>query len=367
MGKKWDYDVPSIKHFEEMLRITKPGGYALIFGGARTFHRMAVNMEDAGWQLRDTIMWLYASGFPKSMDISKAIDKDKGLKREVIGRIQVTGTARASSIQGTKAAESGYEVHNTSIEITKPACEESEQWEGYGTALKPAFEPIIIAMKAVDKNYVNNAKEHGTSGINIDECRIGEDINRIEYCEEKKDENNGEIPYFVDTHALTRARWPANVIHDGSEECRDIFQEHFRAFLCSKPTKEEKEQGLEHFIGKKGHDVANRKEGSAGMNNPAAGRRGAKYKNTHPTVKPLNLMKYLATLVKMPNDASFILDPYCGSGSTVVACRTIGIRAHGFEREEEYVAIARARIDQPLEGEFKKWTWKKVDKQMKLF
>tara|TARA_B100000282_G_scaffold74423_1_gene50979 strand:- start:12389 stop:13624 length:1236 start_codon:yes stop_codon:yes gene_type:complete len=367
MGRKWDYNVPSVDMFKEMLRVTKSGGYALIFGGARTFHRMAVNMEDAGWELRDTMMWLYASGFPKSMNISKAIDKDLGLEREVVGRINLAGTGRAASSGVTTAAQDGYEIKRTEMEITKPACEESREWYGYGTSLKPAYEPIIVAMKPLDKSYVNNIRSTGIGGINIDECRIGEDFDRIEYCEEKMKQGNGEIPYFFDIHTLTRGKFPANVMHDGSDECRDIFREHFRAFLCSKPTKEEKERGLENFIGKKGHVVSNRKEGSRGMNNPAAGRRGGHYKNTHPTVKPLDLMRYLATMVKMPNDKSLILDPFCGSGTTVLACKSLGMKAHGFEREEEFVAIARSRIQQPLEGQFEKWTWKKVDKQMKLF
>jgi len=367
MGRKWDYDVPSVEVFKEMFRITKSGGYAFIFGGARTFHRMAVNMEDAGWVLRDTMMWLYASGFPKSMDLSKAIDKTKGLDREVVGRINLAGTGRGASSAVTTSAQGGYEIKNTDMKITKPNSELASQYHGYGTSLKPAYEPIIVAMKPNDKNFVNNIQEHGIGGINIDGCRIGEDFDRVEYCEEKMKENGGKVPYFFDIHSLERGKFPANIMHDGSKECKDIFQEHFRAFLCSKPTKQEKEEGLDNFIGKKGHEVSNRKEGSKGMNNPAAGRRGAKYKNTHPTVKPLDLMRYIATMVKMPNDEALVLDPYCGSGSTVLACKTLDIRCHGFEREEEFVAIGRSRINQPLKGEFKKWTWKKVDNQMKLF
>tara|TARA_R110001592_G_scaffold39314_3_gene129363 strand:- start:12804 stop:14054 length:1251 start_codon:yes stop_codon:yes gene_type:complete len=348
MGSRWDYDVPSVEHFAEMLRITKSGGYAFIFGGSRTFHRMAVNMEDAGWQLRDTMMWLYASGFPKSLNISKGIDKHLGLDRETIAHIKVsTGE------------------HNTQA-IDKPNSEQAHDFNGYGTGLKPAFEPIIIAMKPMTKTFVKHAIEDGVSGLNIDGCRIGQDVDLEKVA--KDNTVNDHLPLFdAANQDIQRARWPSNIMQDGSNHCDAIFGEHSRAFMCSKPSKEEKDRGLDGFKPTNGNEITNRKENSAGANNPRAGRRGSQYKNTHPTVKPVQLMAYLATMLKMPNDKSLILDPYCGSGTTLVACKHVGIKAVGFELSDEYAAIASARCDLPLEGELEKWRTQKDDNQLKLF
>ena len=150
MNKKWDYDVPSIESFQEMLRVAKPGAFLLCFGGSRTFHRMAVNIEDAGWEIRDTIMWLYGSGFPKSYNISKGMDKHFGAEREVVGqKKQASGSARFNQYRHGKY---NYD-YDSDKNITAPATPEAQLWDGYGTALKPAFEPIIVAMKPVDKNF----------------------------------------------------------------------------------------------------------------------------------------------------------------------------------------------------------------------
>jgi len=185
MGKKWDYNVPSIEAFEEMLRVAKPGAFLLCFGGSRTFHRMAVNIEDAGWEIRDTIIWMYGSGFPKSYNISKGIDKKFGAERAVIGQNRDILKKQAKALRedkrkiadsfnaGASDRNDGFKtIRGRTADITAPATPEAELWDGYGTALKPAFEPIIVAMKPVDKNFVNNALVHGVAGLNIDGSRI---------------------------------------------------------------------------------------------------------------------------------------------------------------------------------------------------
>lgn len=366
MGSRWDYDVPSVEHFAEMLRVTKPGGFAFIFGGSRTFHRMAVNMEDAGWQLRDTMMWLYASGFPKSLNISKGIDKELGLERETIAHIKMVGTARSTSSKSTTANTDGYKITRLTQQIDKPNSQAAQDFDGYGTGLKPAFEPIIIAMKPMTKTFVKHAIEDGVSGLNIDECRIGEDVDLEDVI--KGHTINGDLPTFDHTNEdIQRARWPSNVIQDGSDHCATIFGEHSRAFMCAKPSKAEKDKGLDGFKSTNGNEITNRKEDSAGAHNPRAGRRGSQYKNTHPTVKPVQLMAYLATMLKMPNDQTLILDPYCGSGTTLVACKHVGVKGVGFELSDEYAAIASARCGLPLDGALEKWRTQKDDNQLKLF
>lgn len=367
MGAKWDYDVPTVEHFAEMLRVTKPGGFAFIFGGSRTFHRMALNMEDAGWILRDTMMWLYASGFPKSLDISKEIDQYFGEERETVGYIKLNGTARGMSASKTTSATDGYEIKNKGQKITKPSHPIAKDFDGYGTGLKPSFEPIIVAMKPMTKTFVKHAIEDGVSGLNLDECRIGEDCDLVAVAESYR--QNGNIHTFENPmdENIQRARWATNIIQDGSEELQDILGEHSRAYMCSKPSKEEKEKGLEDFQATKGIDITNRKDDSAGSKNPRAGRRGEEYKNVHPTVKPLDLMAYLATMLKMPNDNSFILDPYCGSGTTLVACKHVGIKAVGIEINEQYAAIATARCGLELNENLAQWRTKKDENQLKLF
>lgn len=367
MGNKWDYDVPTVEHFAEMLRVTKPGGFAFIFGGSRTFHRIALNMEDAGWILRDTMMWLYASGFPKSLNIGKGIDAQLGLERETVGAIRLTGSAKGNAMKSAVGAK-GYEIKNTDQKITKPNSQAAQDFDGYGTGLKPAFEPIIVAMKPMTKTFIKHAIEDGVSGLNIDECRIGEDCDLVAVAEKATKENAGNTKVFDHLdNEIERARWPSNIIQDGSDELQGILGEHSRAFMCSKPSKEERDRGLNGFEDVAGNEITNRKEDSAGASNPRAGRRGSNYKNTHPTVKPLDLMCYLATMMKMPNDKALILDPYCGSGTTIMACRTVGVKAVGFELNEKYAAIASARSGLELTGELAKWRTMREDKQLKLF
>lgn len=316
MGKKWDYDVPSVEIWAECLRVLKPGGHLLAFAGTRTQHRMAVRIEDAGFEIRDMIAWVYGSGFPKSHDVSKAIDKAAGAEREVIG---VLPSSRG------KPSDSGFMMAEK-LE-TAPATEASRQWQGWGTALKPALEPITVARKPLIGTVAENVLAHGTGGLNIDGCRVDSDGEHIE---------RGEIDatYTTSAEGYTRpnrsmmthkpkersgpanelGRWPANLIHDGGEPA-ELLGDAARFFYCAKASKRDRDDG-----------------------------------NTHPTVKPTDLMRYLCRLVTPPN--GIVLDPFTGSGSTGKAAVLEGFQFIGIEREAEYVEIAKARIANINKGLF---------------
>ena len=311
MGKEWDggdiaFRTDTWKLAYDLL---KPGGYLLAFSASRNYHRMAVAIEDAGFEIRDQIMWIYGSGFPKSLNIGKAIDKRLGNEREVIGtRVSAFGDADGSETDDGRnlwGKESTKEV-----ELTKG----NSEYEGWGTALKPAHEPIVMARKPLEGSNVDNVLKYGTGGINIDECRIeGDDTG----AERKKvvrksrsgdgvwtNENSGmkaEGTEFAD--ADPRGRFPANVMHGGLET------EWAKYFYCPKTSKSER-------------------------NNAD--------KNTHPTVKPVELMKYLCRLVTPKGGV--VLDPFMGSGSTGMAAKDEGFDFIGIEKDEEYYKICESRI-----------------------
>jgi DNA modification methylase len=358
MGKKWDYDVPSVDVWVECLRVLKPGGHLLAFAGTRTQHRMAVRIEDAGFEIRDMIAWVYGSGFPKSLDVSKAIDKMDAAEEQQARRYRFTEWVRSTRItskqideatgtnmgghyttaasqpaimtrehleacrhllgevptwveqeadirsvesknfaerevvgqkivNGEEGTAGGYQNgiasvrgSNISIQrqinITAPSTDAAKQWQGWGTALKPALEPITVARKPLVGTVAENVLQHGTGAINVDGGRV------------------------------EGGRWPANFIHDGSEEATDLLKDSARFFYCAKASK------------------ADRGE------------------NHHPTVKPTDLMRYLCRLVTPPN--GIVLDPFNGSGSTGCAAVLEGFQYIGIEREAEYIAISEKRI-----------------------
>jgi len=367
MGKRWDYDVPSSEVWQEVLRVLKPGGHLLAFAGTRTQHRMAVRIEDAGFEIRDMIAWVYGSGFPKSLDVSKAIDKqrddseeihavvrwleqrrqDAGVSRSAVERhfgtqnigqalftITPGSTSRVATwdqwqelktllkfddsmdaevwrLNGNKGqpgkawfkrevikedkrfrngtsweAKSGMLANGEQdFSITAPATEAARQWSGWGTALKPALEPITMARAPVSGTVAANVLEHGTGAINVDGCRVGDES----------------------------GRFPANLIHDGSDEVTGLFPEDdgesaSRFFYCAKAD--------------------------------ASERRNSK----HPTVKPVALMRYLVRLVCPAG--GLVLDPFAGSGTTIEAARLEHCRAIGIEREAEYCADILERLRQ---------------------
>ena len=382
MGKKWDYDVPSIELWQEVFRVLKQGGYLLSFAGTRTQHRMAVNIEDAGFEIRDMIAWVYGSGFPKSHNIGKAVDKLQGSEREIIGSEQKPKPTYHSQNVG------GIIKEIDNIEITKG----NSEWEGWGTALKPALEPITMARKPFKTTVAENALKNGVGGINIDGCRVenkeGKPIfnkrNDLGGSSFKGGSNRtGEITYD--------GRFPANFIHDGSDEVKDLFpytkngainmtkhsagKENIynlgvkrsdksiggsrtvdsgsasRFFYCAKASKKDRNEGLEDF-----DDVKVNKMGSFGnqaevIQSDGAKRKGDKgsaiMKNTHPTVKPTDLMRYLVRLVTPKN--GIVLDCFMGSGSTGKACALEGFEFVGIDLDKDYCEIAKARIDKALE------------------
>ena len=363
MGKSWDatgiaYDV---NLWRECLRVLKPGGHILAFSGSRTYHRMAVAIEDAGFEIRDQIMWVYGSGFPKSLDVSKAIDKQAGAEREILSSYQ-THDIRNAGLMEKKGA--------IAVNVTAPATDAAKRWEGWGTALKPAHEPIVLARKPLIGTVANNVLQHGTGALNIDGCRI-----------EAQDSFGGGAKAtsgFVDgyendgwTPGSPLGRWPANLIHDGSDEVLELFPDTkggtavrrksggntfggtspkppmedigygdsgsaARYFYCAKANKRDRNEGFDQLPEQ---DVHRYGAGIGEGHHPEA---PAKDRNHHPTVKPTELMRYLCRLITPPN--GIILDPFTGSGSTGKAAILEHFQFIGIEQQPDYITIAKARI-----------------------
>jgi site-specific DNA-methyltransferase (adenine-specific) len=343
MGKSWDstgvaYDV---KMWQECLRVLKPGGHLLAFGGSRTYHRLACAIEDAGFDVRDQIMWVYGSGFPKSHNISKAIDKAAGAEREVIGQKLHARKGVASAEERTTIGAGAFGEARMG-DITTPATDGAKQWDGWGTALKPAHEPIVLARKPLDGTVANNVLKHGVGGINIDGTRV--------YATDSfgggAKGTSGFAAGYTDegwVAGSSLGRFPANFIHDGSDEVNELLGDAARFFYCAKASKAERNAGLDEFENKSAGEVTNRKEGSAGLQNPRAGAgRTTGNKNFHPTVKPIALMRYLVRLVTPPN--GLVLDPFAGSGSTLVAATIEKFDCIGIEMTDEYLPIIEARV-----------------------
>ena len=322
MGKQWDYDVPKVEIWKECLRVLKPGGHLLAFAGTRTQHRMAVNIEDAGFEIRDMVAWVYGSGFPKSHNIGKAVDKLQGNEREVVGYTLNNPDMRDI---GKKSKEtigidklSFGQVSNAKRQQTKITIGNSE-WEGWGTALKPALEPITLARKPFKGTVAANVLKWGTGGLNIDDCRVGTEtmVNRPAGNKEGGNSFNMSVtgmPQDVNS-TVSQGRFPANLIHDGSQMVLDVFPSGVsRFFYCAKASRKEREEGLE----------------------------SADTKNTHPTVKPIKLMRYLCRLITPPNGV--VLDPFMGSGSTGKAALKEGFEFIGMELDPDYIEIAMNRI-----------------------
>jgi len=304
MNKKWDHSVPSIKFWKEVLRVLKPGGHVLSFGGTRTYHRMAVAIEDAGFEIRDQIMWLYGSGFPKSHNISKAIDKKLDQPQQTTYKPNYKNNDFGKGMGGGKTDQT-----------TKPNSDLAKQWDGFGTALKPANEPIVLARKPLsEKTIVDNVLKHGTGGLNIDASRVGTELIQGGRSGRKDKSNfNASIGDKQEKH---QGRFPANIILD--EEAGNMLDKQSgsgcasRFFYCAKTSKSERNAGLT--------DVT----------------------NNHPTVKPIKLMQYLIKLVTPPKGV--VLDPFTGSGSTGVAAKVLGFGFIGMELDSYYFDIAKNRI-----------------------
>jgi DNA modification methylase len=357
MGKKWDYDVPSIEIWEQCLRVLKPGGHLLAFAGTRTQHRMAVAIEDAGFEIRDMIAWVYGSGFPKSLDVSKAIDKAAGAEREVVG--SKLGQPGYSAKKGGEVEWGGLRGDpSKECAITAPATPAAQHWEGWGTALKPALEPITVARKPFKGTVAANVLEHGTGAINVDGCRVG---TTVETWPKSRSYHSARGPKpraahgtgdgeTISTGDAPAGRWPANLIHDGSDEVVSLF-----------PSETGKSQGRGAYAsagkvygngkgliasqpGNSGELIGYGDSGSAArfFYCAKASKADRDDGNTHPTVKPTDLMRYLCRLVTPPGGV--VLDPFMGSGSTGKAAALEGFQFIGIERELEYMEIAKQRI-----------------------
>ena len=300
MGKKWDYDVPSVAIWEQCLRVLKPGGHLLAFAGTRTQHRMACRIEDAGFEIRDMIAWVYGSGFPKS--------------------------------------------HNL-----------EGDHKGWGTALKPALEPITMARKPFSSTVAANVIQYGTGAINVDGCRVKIDnddpIHKAVWTSRPSKIGLSGVGFVTsnkdgDRRACetSKGRWPANIIHDGSNEAALSLKSGARFFYTAKAAKDDRNDGCYHLEVKQ-------TTGGGGLGNPVSGAYGSEKapgNNHHPTVKPTMLMAYLCRLITQPGGT--ILDPFMGSGSTGKAATINGFRFIGIERDPEYHKISEARISNQHEG-----------------
>jgi|LULE01.1.fsa_nt_gb site-specific DNA-methyltransferase (adenine-specific) len=353
MGKEWDGgDIAFRKEtWELFMKVLKPGGHLLAFSGSRTYHRMAIAIEDAGFDIRDQIMWLYGSGFPKSLNIGKAVDKKQGNKREVIGTKEC---GYQVSISKTRK-EQGYRPNLTNATKEVIVDKGDTEFEGWGTALKPAHEPIVLARKPLsEKSIVENVLKHRTGGIHIDACRIkDENQNTERKTTKRKSRSEGGVwtndnsgmdntqNTFAD--ADPRGRYPSNVMHNGLQE------DWSRYFYCPKTAKAEKNKGLDDLPVK--DKVFNGKSSTSSKDMKGVEKKFTTEPsaNIHPTVKPVELMKYLCRLIT-PKGGT-ILDPFMGSGSTGIAAKDEGFDFIGIEKEKEYFDIAKQRISVPYKDQ----------------
>jgi site-specific DNA-methyltransferase (adenine-specific) len=380
MGKSWDSSgiAYSVELWTECMRVLKPGGHLLAFGGSRTWHRLAVAIEDAGFEMRDSIAWLYGSGFPKSMDISKAIDKAAGAEREVIGTKSVTRDLS----EGSWSDLHGIPNQATEVDLTAPATPEAIKWQGWGTALKPAFEPVVVARKPFKGTVASNVLEWGVGGLNIDGSRIG-----------RADGDNSSAGNRTATFGTqdtlsggdgsggweqnSGGRWPANIILDpytaelldeqsgqvgggnGAPITAGDFEKNgrygiakgattqsyadkggaSRFFYVAKASKKDRNEGLGELEAIR-HSDRDKADGVGG-DNPRNRTNEAK-QNFHPTVKPTSLMEYLIKLVTP--EGGTVLDPFTGSGSTGKAALLNGYQFIGIELTEEYLPIIEGRL-----------------------
>ena len=375
MGKEWDHGVPGSVFWVPALRVLKPGGHLLAFGGTRTYHRLVCAIEDAGFEVRDTIAWMYGSGFPKSLDVSKAIDKAArgfpqgthrvdpenpnagGFKtqRTEGKRSQTDKGQHFGAGPGSFMAEAGEPDRRA---ITDPA---AQRWAGWGTALKPAFEPIVVARKPLVGTVAANVLAHGTGALNIDACRVeptGETMDRDGEASRDRRYADRGATNFAATPGVrggaANGRFPANVIHDGSDEVLEVFTLAGPTSTTGKRSDRSREAvvkgtawGVDNH---KSREYANEPPGSAArfFYCAKASKQDRGVGNTHPTVKPVALMRYLVRLVTPPGGV--VLDPFTGSGSTGVACAAEGFRFLGVEREAAYVEIANRRCAEAWAG-----------------
>ena len=366
MGEGWDSAVPGPDYWRAIAKVCKPGALLAAFGGTRTWHRLVCAIEDAGWEIRDTLMWLQGQGFPKSADVGKLIDKAKGAQREVVGdKLDRPGYhLHEGKGNGCYGGGNGLHAPGTdarlcAAQITAPATALAKAWTGWAFALKPAWEPIILAMKPLDGTIAHNAETWGVAGMNIDACRIGDnpgykynaDHNgttfhgkqgeRIKQSAEKKGAQ------FIES---TKGRWPANLLLD--EEAAAQLDAQTGTLTSGKPSGRRK--GSSGDSGIYGSDANRTGSVLTGYGDTGGASRffycGKATKkergegNDHATVKPLALMDYLLTLLSTPT-GGVVLDPFAGSGSTLVAAKRLGRECIGVELDVHNCDIAVSRLN----------------------
>jgi site-specific DNA-methyltransferase (adenine-specific) len=378
MDKKWDSFGSDPQKYQEwcrlvgieIIRVLKPGAYLLTTSGTRTYHRLTCGLEDAGFEIRDCLGWCYASGFPKSHDISKGFDKGK--ERKVIGKknpmldnsIRKHGKDQTQMLAGKE--------YGGLIDITEPVTPLAKQWQGWGTGLKPAWEPIVIARKSFIGTVCENVERYGVGGVNIDACRIplleeretrkkwkessGQEIYRNKgqfdfYQEEKKPSNRKTT---LTEYYEKGGRWPSNLIRTepfGDDYDRFfVIPEHFPFIVVPKPSPSEKNKGCEELEKKPVECLQGNLDGTFNTNKVPS-----RQQNFHPTCKPINLMMHLIKLVTI--EGATVLDPFLGSGTTAIACELLGRNYIGIEKNPDYMVIAKKRVKawKRKDGNVLKW------------
>ena len=367
MGKGWDKEVPGVEFWTAIAEACKPGAMMMAFGGTRTFHRLGCAIEDAGWEIRDTLCWLYGQGFPKSLDISKAIDKAAGAVRRIIGKrsnayadSDCWGRPNSNSVGkswgvGNGKPSTDQDGHGSTF-VTAPSTAAARQWNGWGTVLKPAWDPIILAMKALDGTFAANGLAHGVAGLNVDGGRIGvtKDIPVRKHPPPRPTGYRGGWKRPCETDSGLNAnigRWPANVALD--EDAAAMLDEQSGEQKDGNATLSTK--GGMFTFGGRDHPFASY-GGSGGASRffytakASRSDRGGRF-NTHATVKPTELLRWLLTLLATPTGGT-CLDPFAGSGSTVVVCKALGRKCIGIELIERYCEIAAKRLQGETAGMF---------------
>lgn len=359
MEKSWDSEVPPVSVWNALLRACKPGAYLLAFGGTKTFHRQACNIEDAGWEIRDTISWLYGEGFPKGIDISKAIDNELGVERPVVGEKQNLHRGRHADHRF------GYANSDVAIPVTEPASVAAKNWDGYSTALKPAWEPILLAQKPRRGSFAKNTLRFGCGGLNVGGCRIGSSggtkrTHQAPYPRHQDGSEDrqhwGRTGHAVEP--MNKGRWPANVILD-----EHAAKELDRQSGHSRSTRWKRRNAQSNVgNGKTLGTFRSRLDVVAGYDDEGGASRffyvakaGAKERkgNDHPTVKPLTLCEYLARLILPPlrKTPRRLIVPFSGSGSEMLGALMAGWdHVTGIERDPHYVEIARRRLSDLSSG-----------------
>ncbi len=358
MGKDWDHGIPGKHFWETISKACLPGAPLLSFGGTRTYHRLTCAIEDAGWEIRDCLMWIYGSGFPKSLDVGKAIDKAAGVEREVVG-IRTDGNKGG----GANTYDDDAYVWDKPPPVTTPTTPAAQLWDGYGTALKPAYEPIVLARKPLEGTVAQNVQKYGTGALWIDGGRVEspdevpKPRGRIRSKRGKfESERDNDYELIEPPEPNSKGRWPANVIHDGSDEVVELFPDSkvsgsaksgrpairndydnsknvYGAGIGAKQGRLHNDSGsaARFFYSAK----ASKSERNAGIDG----------RNDHPTVKSIALMRYLLTLLTQPQ-RNLILDPFMGSGTTLRAAKDLGLHSIGIEIEEKYCELAAKSMAQ---------------------